>query len=165
MKDLKDLATNRRGITLLAAMILLIVMSLLGVVAVNLAVQETKIAQNYEGSRVALTWAEAGIQAARQVIVESTNPDMPGYSCDPTDPDTYHYYPSDADRRVRYCIELLKMELSGENDNRGSGQDATRGTRSYYYKLDSFVLRTADNGEEVVLRQVQTLEQQSRYSI
>lgn len=165
MKEIKKLLASRRGITLLTSLILLVVMSLLGVVAVNLAVQETKIAQNYQGSRVALTWAEAGIQAARQTIVDSMNPDMPGYQCDPNDPDTIHYYPDVVSRRVRFCIELLRMELSSETDQRGSGQDAARGVKTYYYKLDSYVLRTAANGEEVILRHVQTLEQQSRYSI
>lgn len=157
------LARSRKGLTLLASMMLLIIMSMMGVIAVNMAVQETRIAQNYESSTVNLTWAEAGVEAARQVIVNSDDPDMVGYDCQSDQ--TTHWYPDSVRAKVMYCVELLLTEMQSESSARGSGQDAARGYKTYYYKVDAFVVRTADNGQRVTLRQIQTVEQQERFSL
>ena len=154
---------NPKGFTLLASLILLVMMSLFGVVAVNLAVQETRIAANFEGTLSALAWAEAGVEAARQQILTATDPEVAGFSCDSAA--TTHYYPDAvAKYKARYCIELLSMELRASNENRGSGQDQGRSTKIYHYKIDSFFERT-ENGQPVTIRQVQTIEQQTRYSL
>ena len=165
MKRTELLIESRRGLTLIVSMILLMVMSLIGVAVVNISVQESKIAQNYEGAMAALAWAEAGVEAARQKIIDAPNPDMSGYQCDPAEPNTTHWYPDPVTRRVKYCIELLKMEMKGDVSKRGSGQESARGTKTYYYKIDAYVDRTTGTGEEVTIRHVQTLEQQTRYSI
>ena len=119
---------NRRGLTLLTSMILLIVMSLVGVAAVDLSVQESKIAENYAGANLAVVWAEAGAEAARLDITNTENPEMAGYACPENaafSQRNYHYYPDNVTRRVRYCIELIGMQMTGNASSaRVSGQDS-----------------------------------------
>lgn len=158
-----NLIANRSGLTLLISMILLIVMSLLGVVAVNLAVEESRIAENYASSALAVAWAEAGAEAARQEIIASQNPEMRAYAC--TDASSSHYYPDTTTRNVRYCIELIRVEIRGDaSTQRGSGQDSGSVRKTYHYKVDSYSVQNDENGNEVVLRHVQTFEQQTRAS-
>lgn len=162
---------NRRGLTLLTSMIVLIVMSLIGVAAVDLSVQETKIAENFAGASLAVVWAEAGAEAARLDIVNTENPEMAGYSCPenlPFSQRNYHYYPDTVTRRVRYCIELIGMEMTGAGSSgRVSGQDSAGVRKTYFYKVDAYSLDTDKTSEnptdtDVVLRHVQTFEQQTR---
>ncbi len=162
------LIENTRGLTLLVSLILLVVMSLVGVVAVNMAVQEGKIAVNFQDSMRDLTFAEGGIERARQVIMASPNPELPGYDC--TSDDNTHYFPDGAqatETRARFCIELITVDIKGLSEGRGSGQDQGVKTITYTYKVDSAVVREneVDSTQEIVLRQIQTLEQQTRFSI
>lgn len=162
---------NRRGLTLLTSMILLIVMSLIGVVAVDLAVQETKIADNFAGSNLAVAWAEAGAEAARLEIVNTENAEMAGFSCPESLPfaqRNYHYYPNSMNRRVRYCVELIGMNMVGASaSGRVSGQESGAVMKTYFYKVDAYSLEPDKNSQnpsenDVVIRHVQTFEQQTR---
>ncbi len=160
---------NAKGYTLVISLLLLIVMSMIGLLAVNMAVQETRIARNYEDSVVAMAWAEAGIETARVEIFKSPDPELTGFECDPANvATTTHYYPSEADPKVRYCIELLPeaTRLEGDNtDTRSSGQDRSRATKTYYYKVDSYVERDTGGGTPVIIRHIQTMESQTRFTI
>jgi|GEM_PF-4040422 len=174
MKNMRAMLDDRKGLTLLASMMILIVMSLLGVVAVNVAVRDTKIAKNYEDSRMTLVWAEAGIEIARKTIIESQNPEIPGFDCEPTNPASFHVYPDGVpigQEKVLWCVELLDTTQEGNNeDQRGSGQDQAGRTIKRLYKIDSYVMRPDSRSWEefdskVILRHVQSLEQHSRSSI
>jgi len=153
---------GKRGYTLVVSLILLVMMSLIGATAVNVAINETKIARNFESNVIAMSWGEAGVEAARQVILTSSNPEVPGYncSCEGSNPEVEHWYPNSLDRRVKYCIEYVKVEISADNrNNRTSGQESPRVLKTYHYKVDSCVVRPDNAGINV--RQVQTIEQQT----
>lgn len=170
---------SKKGYTLITSMVLLIAMSMMGIFAVKLAVQQTKIAKNYENSIIAMTWAEAGIEAARQKIVSSVNPAIPNHEC--TNETNEHFYPTapteeelnaekgslmSIPRRAKYCIELITTSVEGQAGQRGSAQDGGKVIRTYFYKVDSYVTRqSTTTDEEVTIRHIQTIEQQSRYSI
>ena len=158
-------------------MMILVAMSMIGIAAVNLAVQDTKVAQNYQSSRVSLIWAEAGIEMARLKLSESEDPSLLGYSCDAAQADSTHYYPADdpvSERRARFCIELIATRQESSISGRGSGQDSAVGSTTYFYKLDSIVWNEGnpdddhdeyDPGTDIVIRHIQSLESLSRLSI
>ncbi len=157
---------GRKGLTLLASLVLLIAMSMIGVVAVNMAVQEMKIAQGFESSVVSMAWAEAGIQVARRAIVTSTDPDMEGYSCDAANPGSTHWYPDETSKRVQYCIKLIAKEIKGDREGRVSAQEGGTALKTYFYKVDSRVIREDTTaGTQVDIRHIQTIETQTRRSI
>lgn len=175
MNRIRIMLDNKKGVTLLASMFVLVSMSLLGVVAVNMSIRNARISKNYEDSRINLIWAEAGIELARNAIITSQNPDMLGYGCQVTDATSFNRFPQGAEpgqERVVYCIQLLNTEEVGSNeDQRGSGQDKSSVEVKRFYKIDAYVLRR-DNlpftdlyTNKVVLKQIQSLEQHSRSSI
>ncbi len=155
-------ATNR-GAALIMSMVLMIMLSLLGVAAMNTSVQEQRIAMAFRDSVRGLALAEAGAEMARTIVAGSTNPNLEGYNCQ--DAATTHYYPP-GDQNTMYCIDTIDARVDNTvTDNRGSGQRAQKRKRIFVYKIDSMYRPLQSDGTPgPVVKWVQTVEQLTRIS-
>jgi len=154
---MKNLKTNN-GFALLITLILLIVLSLLGVAALNTSVQEVRISANYQESIVDLSWAEAGVEAARREIAISPDPEVSQWDC--TTEEKTGIVGSVDDPKATFCVSLVRTEIDNSTTSSGSGVDPSLRTKIFYYRIDSRVTR---NGQ--VVKWAQSLEQIARLSM
>jgi Tfp pilus assembly protein PilX len=63
-----NIIDNQKGIALVTAILMLVVLSVIGVIAVNMTMIGTKITGNTKTSKQAFYLAEAGIEAARELL-------------------------------------------------------------------------------------------------
>ena len=153
-------ATNR-GAALIMSMVLMIMLSLLGVAAMNTSVQEQRIAMAFRDSVLGLAKAEAGAEMARAIVAGTNNPNLQGYNC--TNAASTHYWPADR-TEVMYCIDTIDARVDNTvQNNRGSGQRAQSRQRIFVYKIDSIYRQVlADGTIGPWGKWVQTVEQLTR---
>mgnify|MGYP000979502410 CR=1 FL=1 len=154
MKNLKA----DKGFALLITMILLIVLSLLGVAALNTSVQEVRISSNYQESILDLSWVEAGVEAARREIAISPDPEVSQWDCT-SEEKTGKVGPVD-NPKATFCVSLVRTVLDNSATSTGSGVDPSLRTKIFYYRIDSRVTRDGQ-----VVKWAQSLEQIARLSL
>ena len=149
-----------RGMTLVVAMIVLAMLSVMGIYAVNSAVMENRIAGNYRGAQEALMWADAGIDFARSYIAGAPSHPVTfgGEFCTGGAGNQFLYYPSDVSPKVRICIWRLK-----EDNVAASGSAATSGGQAVYGKVQYYRIRSIapylnDGGVEIGHREIESVE-------
>ncbi len=146
------------GFALLVSLVLLVALSLIGVAALNTSIQETRIASNYQDSVSDLSWAEAGVEAARREIAISADPEVTQWNC--TSPETTGWVPSVTNPKATFCVTHIKTEIDNSAASSGSGAEPSMRTKIYYYKIDSKVSRGG-----YVVKWAQSLEQIARLSM
>jgi len=150
--------SDNKGFALLITLILLIVLLLLGVAALNTSVQEVRIAGNYQESIVDLSWAEAGVEAARREIAISPDPEVSQWDC--SSEEKIGVVGPVGSPKATFCVSLVKTEIDNSSTSTGSGVDPSMRTKIFYYRIDSKVER---NGQ--VVKWAQSLEQIARLSM
>jgi len=73
MLSLRSVYGNEKGIVILVALMLLVILSVMGSAAVVFTRTDLKIAANYKNSTVAFNWAEAGVSHAKRALTDNLN--------------------------------------------------------------------------------------------
>jgi len=147
--------------TLVVALAVIAVLSLVGAYSVSNAAMETRIAGNYQLAAQALAWAEVGIEIGRSTIANAVqNPVTAGGElC--ADDMTLIKYPAGNDWKVAVCVEHLRQEItsgSSQNYQARTGGMVVYG-KLHYYRITATSRILASDGVTVIgSRSIDALE-------